>query len=68
MLPDRCDSQSDPDMFRPGSVRPYRTSLQDWTGAGLPDTMIDRNLENSPVTTSDGKLAGLVRKRDVGLR
>jgi hypothetical protein len=30
--------------------------------------MIDRNLPSSPVTTSDGKLVGLVRRRDVGLR
>jgi len=31
-------------------------------------TMTERNLENSPVTTSDGKLVGLVRKQDVGIR
>jgi len=30
--------------------------------------MTERNLENSPVTTSNGKLVGLVRKQDVGLR
>ena len=30
--------------------------------------MIDRNLESSPVTTSDGRLVGLVRKQDVGIR
>jgi len=29
--------------------------------------MTERNLENSPVTTSDGKLVGLVRKQDVGI-
>jgi CBS domain-containing protein len=29
--------------------------------------MIDRNLESSPVTTSDGRLVGLVRRRDVGI-
>jgi predicted transcriptional regulator len=29
--------------------------------------MVDRNLENSPVTTSNGKLVGLVRKQDVGI-
>jgi hypothetical protein len=29
--------------------------------------MIDRNLESSPVTTSDGRLVGLVRKQDVGI-
>lgn len=29
--------------------------------------MIDRDLESSPVTTSDGKLVGLVRREDVGI-
>jgi CBS domain-containing protein len=29
--------------------------------------MSDRNLESSPVTTSDGRLVGLIRKQDVGL-
>ena len=28
--------------------------------------MTDRDLESSPVTTSDGQLVGLVRKQDVG--
>jgi hypothetical protein len=31
------------------------------------DIMADRHLDSSPVTTSDGKLVGLVRKQDVGL-
>jgi CBS domain-containing protein len=30
-------------------------------------TMTDRNLESSPVTTSDGKLVGLIRRRDLGI-
>jgi len=29
--------------------------------------MLERNLENSPVTTSDGKLVGLVCRQDVGI-
>jgi predicted transcriptional regulator len=29
-------------------------------------TMNERSLENSPVTTSDGRLVGLVRREDVG--
>jgi CBS domain-containing protein len=29
--------------------------------------MSDRNLESSPVTTSDGRLVGLVRRQDVGI-
>jgi CBS domain-containing protein len=28
--------------------------------------MIDRKLASSPVTTSDGRLVGLVRRQDVG--
>jgi CBS domain-containing protein len=35
--------------------------------ADMRRTMIDRHLESSPVTTSDGKLVGLVRKQDVGI-
>ena len=30
--------------------------------------MIDRNLESSPVTTSDGKLVGLVRRTDLDIQ
>jgi predicted transcriptional regulator len=30
-------------------------------------TMIERNMDSSPVTTSDGKLVGLVRKQDLGV-
>jgi CBS domain-containing protein len=30
--------------------------------------MMDRDLASSPVTTADGKLVGLVRKKDVGAR
>jgi hypothetical protein len=40
-------------------VYDYRTGKQDWMGAGL---------ESSPVTTSDGRLVGLVRKQDVAIR
>jgi CBS domain-containing protein len=35
--------------------------------AELRGIMSDRNLESSPVTTSDGRLVGLVRRQDVGL-
>jgi CBS domain-containing protein len=35
--------------------------------AELRGIMNDRNLESSPVTTSDGRLVGLVRRQDVGL-
>ena len=35
--------------------------------AELRGIMSDPNLESSPVTTSDGRLVGLVRRQDVGL-
>jgi predicted transcriptional regulator len=30
--------------------------------------MIDRDMQSSPVTTSDGRLVGLVRRQDVGIQ
>jgi CBS domain-containing protein len=58
---------ADPDLpveqvMRPGpsTYRPF-VSVQD-----MRRTMTERNLDSSPVTTSDGKLVGLVRKQDVG--
>lgn len=49
-------------VMRPGpsTYRPFVSVAQ------MRRTMTDRNLESSPVTTSDGKLVGLVRKQDVG--
>ena len=59
--------EADPDLpveraMRPGpsTFRPYVT-VEEMAG-----TMSERNLENSPVTTSDGKLVGLVRGEDIG--
>ena len=51
-------------VMRPGpsTYRPFVTVEE------MRRTMTERNLENSPVTTSDGKLVGLVRKQDVGIR
>jgi predicted transcriptional regulator len=61
--------QADPQLavervMRPGpsTYRPFVTVEE------MRRTMTERNLENSPVTTLDGKLVGLVRKQDVGLR
>jgi CBS domain-containing protein len=45
----------------PSTYRPF-VSVQE-----MRRTMADRNLDSSPVTTSDGKLVGLVRRQDVGL-
>jgi CBS domain-containing protein len=48
-------------VMRPGpsTFRPF-VSVEE-----MARTMTKRNLENSPVTTSDGKLVGLVRREDV---
>ena len=60
--------QADPQLLvdrvmRPGpsTYRPF-VSVEQMRGI-----MIDRKLESSPVTTSDGKLVGLVRQQDVGI-
>ena len=44
----------------PSTYRPF-VSVQE-----MQLTMTERNVESSPVTTSDGKLVGLVRKQDIG--
>ena len=58
---------ADPDLLaeqvmRPGpsTYRPF-VSIQE-----MQRTMTERNMESSPVTTSDGKLVGLVRRQDIG--
>jgi CBS domain-containing protein len=58
---------ADPDLpveqvMRPGpsTYRPF-VSVQE-----MRRTMTERNVESSPVTTSDGKLVGLVRRQDIG--
>jgi CBS domain-containing protein len=61
--------QADPDLLIEQVMRPgpstYRPSV---SVEEMRRTMTERNLESSPVTTSDGKLVGLVRKQDVGVR
>jgi CBS domain-containing protein len=59
--------ESDPDLpvervMRPGPST-YRPSVSVEEMAKI---MAERNLENFPVTTSDGGLVGLVRREDVG--
>ncbi len=58
--------ESDPELpvervMRPGpsTFRPF-VSVEE-----MARTMTERSLENSPVTTSDGRLVGLVRREDV---
>jgi predicted transcriptional regulator len=60
--------QADPGLevekvMRPGPST-YRPSVSIEQMRGI---MIDRGLENCPVTTANGKLVGLVRKQDVGI-
>jgi CBS domain-containing protein len=60
--------QADPGLAAERAMRPgpstYRPSV---SVEQMRQIMIDRNLESSPVTTSDGRLVGLVRRPDVGI-
>jgi CBS domain-containing protein len=61
--------QADPDLLVERAMRPGPSTYRPFVSvAEMRRTMIDRNLPSSPVTTSDGKLVGLVRRRDLGLR
>jgi predicted transcriptional regulator len=60
--------EADPELPVERAMRPGPSTYRPFVSvAEMRRTMIERNLENSPVTTSDGKLVGLVRKQDVGL-
>ncbi len=59
--------QADPHLLVDQVMRPGPSTYRPFVSvADMRRTMIDRNLESSPVTTSDGKPVGLVRKQDVG--
>jgi CBS domain-containing protein len=61
--------QADPGLLVKRVMRPGPSTYRPFVSvAEMRHTMTDRNLESSPVTTSDGKLVGLVRKQDVGIR
>jgi CBS domain-containing protein len=61
--------QADPHLLVERVMRPGPSTYRPFVSVEeMRRTMTERNLENSPVTTSDGKLVGLVRKQDVGLR
>ena len=57
---------ADPDQPAERAMRPgpstYRPSV---SVAEMSRIMTDRDLDSSPVTTSDGRLVGLVRKQDI---
>jgi predicted transcriptional regulator len=60
--------EADPALLVERVMRPGPSTYRPFVSvAEMRRTMIERNLENSPVTTSDGKLVGLVRKQDVGI-
>ncbi len=60
--------RADPDLKIEQAMRPGPSTYRPFLSvADMRAVMIDRNLDSSPVTTSDGKLVGLVRRPDVGL-
>jgi CBS domain-containing protein len=59
----------DPGLLVDQAMRPGPSTYRPFVSvAEMRRTMTERHLESSPVTTSDGKLVGLVRKQDVGAR
>ena len=61
--------QADPDLLVEVAMRPGPSTYRPFVSVeDMRRTMTERNLENSPVTTGDGKLVGLVRKQDVGIQ
>jgi CBS domain-containing protein len=62
-----AELQADPGLLVDQAMRPGPSTYRPFVSvAEMRRTMTDRNLQSSPVTTSDGKLVGLVRKQDVG--
>jgi CBS domain-containing protein len=60
--------QADPHLLVERVMRPGPSTYRPFvTVEEMRRTMTERNLESSPVTTSDGNLVGLVRKQDVGI-
>ena len=60
--------QADPQLLVERVMRPGPSTYRPFVSvADMRATMTERNLDSSPVTTSDGRLVGLVRKQDVGL-
>jgi CBS domain-containing protein len=59
--------QADPQLLVERVMRPGPSTYRPFVSVEeMRRIMTERNLESSPVTTSDGKLVGLVRKQDVG--
>jgi CBS domain-containing protein len=62
-----AELESDPALPVERAMRPGPSTYRpDVSVEEIARIMAKRNLENFPVTTSDGKLVGLVRREDVG--
>ena|SRR5438105_4426188 len=60
--------QADPGLLVERVMRPGPSTFRPFVSVeAMRGTMTERTLESSPVTTSDGKLVGLVRRQDVGI-
>jgi len=60
--------QADPHLLVERVMRPGPSTYRPFVSVEeMRRTMTERNMDSSPVTTSDGKLVGLVRKQDVGI-
>ena len=58
---------ADPDLLAEQVMRPGPSTYRPFVSVQeMQRTMTERNMESSPVTTSDGKLVGLVRRQDIG--
>jgi CBS domain-containing protein len=58
--------ESDSQLTAERAMRPGPSTYRPFVSAEeIARIMVERNLENFPVTTSDGKLVGLVRREDV---
>jgi predicted transcriptional regulator len=60
---------ADPDLVVERVMRPGPSTYRQYvTVEEMRQIMTERNMESSPVTTSNGKLVGLVRRPDVGIQ
>ena len=60
--------EADPQLPVERAMRPGPSTYRPFVSvAEMRRTMLERNMTSSPVTTSDGKLVGLVRQQDVGI-
>jgi CBS domain-containing protein len=59
---------ADPDLPAERAMRPGPSTYRPYVSVEeMRQIMSERNMESSPVTTSDGKLVGLVRRQDLSI-